>query len=73
VSEPDGGPRSTPEPIDPADLLGLDVHEAAARANGLGWLVRALEPDAAMTLDYRPGRINLVYDTDDKVIHVSVG
>ena len=54
-------------------LIGLDVNEAALRANGGGWLVRAFEPQAALTMDMRRNRANLEFSESGEVISVHVG
>ncbi|GAA0703906.1 I78 family peptidase inhibitor [Kitasatospora atroaurantiaca] len=42
-----------------SDYVGLPVEEARALAVERGWeLVRLLEPDALITMEYREGRLN---------------
>lgn len=48
-------------------LVGLQVDEAATRANEAGWTVRAHEREAVVTADLNPGRLNLCYG-DDRVV-----
>lgn len=71
--EPEGGPAFHPTPVPEADLLGVQVREAARRANAAGWLVRAYEPEAILTLDHVFCRINLCYSADRRVTQVHVG
>lgn len=61
------------EDFDEESLLGLDVNEAAARANAAGWLVRAHEPEAMVTADLNFNRLNLCYGYDRVVESVSRG
>ena len=56
------------ETLDDESLVGLDVDEAAARANGAGWLVRAHELEAMVTADLNFNRLNLCCDGDDRVV-----
>ncbi|MGP4114584.1 I78 family peptidase inhibitor [Streptomyces sp. 4N509B] len=48
-------------PDDPPDAyVGLAADEAAERATARGWrTVRRLPPDAVITMEYMPGRLNL--------------
>lgn len=71
VEPPAGGGRD--DQLDREQLVGLDVDEAAARASSAGWLVRAHEPEAIVTADYRANRLNLVYDDERVVVSVDVG
>jgi hypothetical protein len=73
VAEPLHGPREQPDVAALEGLIGLDVNEAALRANGGGWLVRAFEPQAALTMDMRRNRANLEYSESGEVISVHVG
>lgn len=59
--------------FDDESLVGLNVDEAAARANGAGWLVRAHEPEAIVTADLNFNRLNLCYGHDRVVKSVSRG
>lgn len=61
------------EEFDDESLLGLNVDEAAARANAAGWLVRAHEPEAMVTADLDFNRLNLCYGDDRVVESVSRG
>ncbi|MGF9761128.1 hypothetical protein AAII07_38665 [Microvirga sp. 0TCS3.31] len=61
------------EEFDDESLVGLDVDEAAARANGAGWLVRAHEPEAMVTADLDFNRLNLCFGDDRVVESVSRG
>ena len=72
VTEP-ADPTHTPKPLEPSKFLGLEVHEAARRATDAGWLVRAYEPEAALTADYRTNRMNLCYSTAGIVIRADIG
>lgn len=48
-------------PDDDVDAyVGLDREAAEERARARGWFVRSLKPDAAITAEYRFGRINFV-------------
>lgn len=73
VSDPERGVASAPDPGALDGLLGLDVHEAARRANAGGWSVRAFTPGAILTADYRPERVNLMHGEDGEVLRVSIG
>jgi hypothetical protein len=74
VSDPERGvAAAAPDPAALDGLIGLDVHEAARRANAGGWSVRAFEPGAILTADYRPERVNLVHGDDGAVLQVSIG
>ena len=73
VSEPLRGPCEQPEVSALKGLIGLDVNEAALRANAGGWLVRAFEPQAALTMDMRRHRANLEISESGEVISVHVG
>lgn len=55
-------PEQADEPVE--RYVGLPVEEAAALANAAGWLVRAYEPHAVLTLDRRMNRMNLRYGAD---------
>ena len=67
VSPPSTEVAETSNVLDHASLVGRDVDEAAQQANAAGWLVRALEPEAVVTADYNPGRLNLCYG-DNRVV-----
>jgi hypothetical protein len=73
VSEPLRGPRERPDGSALEGLIGLDVNVAAMRANAGGWLVRAFEPQAALTMDMRWHRANLEYSESGEVVSVYVG
>lgn len=66
-SLPDEGTARRDNEFDFERLVGLDVNEAAARANAAGWIVRAHEREAVVTADFNPGRLNLRYG-DDRVV-----
>ncbi len=72
-SEPGGGAREHPDPDALVGLVGLDVDEAASRATAGGWLVRAHEPEALLTVELRRNRVNLQYAEDRTVVSVQVG
>ncbi len=61
------------DPLPLTDLIGLGVREAARRANEAGWLVRAFEPEAALTADSRQNRMNLCYSADQLVTRAFTG
>lgn len=43
--------------------VGRDGEDAQARARAQGWNpVRALGPDAVITMEYMPGRLNLIVE-----------
>lgn len=67
VSPPTEGVRGREDEFDYESLIGLDVDDAARRANLAGWRVRAHEREAVVTADYNPGRLNLCYG-DDRVV-----
>ena len=73
ISEPCGGPAYAPERLLLEEFVGLDVREAAHRANQAGWLVRAYGPEAALTADYRENRLNLCYSSAGLVTHADTG
>lgn len=71
---PGTGPAEQPGNLDTAGVhAGLSVQEAARRADGAGWIVRACEPEAFITADLRTNRVNLVHDPHGTVTSVSVG
>jgi hypothetical protein len=72
-SEPVRGPAQGPDPAALAGLVGLDVNEAALRANAAGWVVRAHEPEAALTAEMRADRVNLSFSDGGRVVSVRVG
>lgn len=72
-SQPVGGVRDEPDASVLEGLVGVDVNEAALRANAGGWLVRAHEPDAVLTADFRPNRANLEFAESGEVTSVRVG
>jgi hypothetical protein len=73
TSPPANDASGRDEAFDAESLVGLDVDEAAARANGAGWLVRAHEPEAMVTADLNFNRLNLRYGDDRLVESVSRG
>ena len=73
TSPPANDASGRDEAFDVESLVGLDVDEAAARANGAGWLVRAHEPEAMVTADLKLNRVNLCYGDDRVVESVSRG
>jgi hypothetical protein len=73
IAEPTAGPSSAPQPLTLDDLVGLDVREAAQHATEAGWLVRAHEPEAVLTADYRTNRVNLCYAPDGRVSRADIG
>jgi hypothetical protein len=54
-------PRQPRTPDDrPEEYVGLDADAAERRALDRGWpQVRRLAPDAVITMEYMPGRLNL--------------
>jgi hypothetical protein len=73
ISEPVRGRGEQADVSALEGLIGLDVNEAALRANAGGWLVRAFEPQAALTLDMRRNRANLEFSESGEVISVHAG
>lgn len=69
------GPRVSEldDQFDYAQLVGLDVDEATSQASSAGWFVRAHEPEAMLSADFNPGRLNLCYVDDRVVDSVHVG
>lgn len=55
---------TSPEGSFLAGLVGRPLDEATRTATGAGWLVRPCPPGAELTMDYRPGRVNLEHDED---------
>lgn len=62
-----------PDPLDVATLVGLDVAVASQLATDAGWQVRAHGLDAALTMDFRPERLNLAHDAGGTVLSARVG
>ncbi|RBM04773.1 proteinase inhibitor I78 [Streptomyces sp. PT12] len=54
-------PRPAQTPDDSPDAyVGMDADAAEERATGRGWRpVRRLPPDAIITMEHMPGRLNL--------------
>jgi hypothetical protein len=73
ISDPPAQWGGAPGPLSLDELVGLDVREAARRANECGWRVRTYEPEAPLTADNQPDRVNLCYSTDDVVTHADFG
>ena len=72
-SEPVRGASPRPDPAALDGLVGLDVTEAALRANAGGWVVRACEPEASLTAEMRMDRVNLRFSEVGTVVSVRVG
>ena len=72
-SEPIDGTRPHPDPASLEGLVGLDVNDAALRANAGGWVVRAHEPEAILTAEMRADRANLRFSDEGRVLSVRVG
>lgn len=72
---PDEGALEMPDEasFDLADYVGLPCEEARALAEARGWRVRRLTRDMVVTLEFRPGRMNLYVDDADVVLHVTLG
>lgn len=64
---------ASPDPSDPATLVGLDVAEATRLATEAGWQVRAHPLDAVLTMDFRPDRLSLGHDAGGIVRSARVG
>jgi hypothetical protein len=73
ISEPIGGVGDRPDERAVEDLVGLDVNEAARRANAGSWIVRAHQPQAVLTADLRFNRVNLCFAESGEVTSVRVG
>jgi len=56
-----------------ADYDGLDLEAAQALAAKQGRTVRVLGPDTIMTMDWRPDRLNLHVDGEQRLLRVSAG
>lgn len=54
-------------------LRGLPVDEAAARVRAAGLTPRQLAPDAVVTLEFRPDRVDLHCGPDGAVAVVRAG
>ena len=52
---------------------GLDLAGALALAEDEGRPTRVLRPGDAMTMDWRPGRLNLHVDDDGTLVEVRAG
>ncbi len=73
TTQPAPGISGRDHQFDHEQLVGFDVDEATTQASAAGWLVRAHEPEAMVTADFNPSRLNLCY-TDDRVVEsVHVG
>ncbi|WP_432512753.1 I78 family peptidase inhibitor [Kineococcus sp. SYSU DK001] len=55
------------------EFEGLPWPEAVERARAQGRAVRVIRPGTAVTLDYRPDRLNVHLDADDRLDHLSAG
>ncbi|MFR9673947.1 I78 family peptidase inhibitor [Streptomyces sp. TR06-5] len=56
---PDSADPDSPQD-DPERYVGLAAHDAERQARAQGWqTVRVLPPDAIITMEFRPGRLNL--------------
>lgn len=44
------------------ELIGQPLADATATAEAAGWQVRAFEPGAMLTMDFREDRINLEHE-----------
>lgn len=73
TTQPPPGVSGRDDRFDYEQLVGLDVNDAATRASSAGWFVRAHEPEATVTADFNPGRLNLRYGDDRPVESVHVG
>ena len=51
----------------------LSLEEALSLAASQGRMVRVLRPDDAMTMDFRPDRVNLLLDNDGHLSRVTRG
>ena len=61
-----------PMTSDDDELVGRTLEEATAEAETAGWQVRAFEPGAMLTMDFREDRMNLEHE-DDVVRRAWVG
>lgn len=53
---------------DPGEYVGLAADAAEQRARGRGWrTVRRLAPDAVITMEYMPGRLNFAVRSGEVV------
>lgn len=73
TSWPVGGAFDEPDRAALEGLVGVNVNEAALRANGASWLVRAHEPQALLSADMRTNRVNLCFSESGVVTSVRVG
>jgi hypothetical protein len=71
-SWPTAGATRPPTDV-PDGLVGMNVDDATRVANAAGWLVRAYEPESAVTLDLCHHRLNLVFDEQRRVTRLDVG
>jgi hypothetical protein len=55
------------------DYEGLSTDEARDLAHGQGRPVRTLRPGEAMTLDYRPDRLNISLDDNGDLLRLWAG
>lgn len=72
-TQPQLGLSGRDDQFDYEQVVGLDVDEAATQASAAGWFVRAHEPEAMVTADFNPSRLNLCYGDDRVVESVHVG
>jgi hypothetical protein len=56
-----------------ADYRDLPWAQVRDRAEAAGHPVRVLRPGTAMTMDYRPDRLNIHLDERDDVVGLSAG
>lgn len=66
-------PSMEPAPCDFAEWNGLSRDEVESRVKATGRSNRILPPGSAMTMDYRPDRINVELDDNDIVVRVFCG
>lgn len=61
------------ESFDKRDYVGLPAGTAWERAEQRGWKPRRIAPEMVVTLEFKPGRLNLFVDDDDQVVDASIG
>ena len=70
---------SAGEPCDPSifdDYIGQDATQAVAAEmmeKSGARLMRWIRPDMAVTMDYRPNRLNIHIDDNDKIVSANCG
>jgi hypothetical protein len=54
-------------------LVGQSVEEARAAVHDVGGVLRAVAPQDAVTLDYRPDRVTVIVEDGRVTSHLGIG